>query len=458
MCQIHVSDLLSCSDMATPIGTNNLKVHRRHAANCQRYSGEEKPDTYRPTTKTEDRADTCKCPIWCRGYLKNETEIGADGTLKPKRVRLSLNTTTWEAAQSRVEELYKIGTIPTLGEQVARANVGPVTVREAGERYLESRSNKGGSLDPIADSTHTQYSYLINHRLIPYCEKNGITFIKEFEDVDLCQRFSESWVKQGVRPGVGDVLQMSSRKTAMRGFRAFLNVCVDKKWLAENGAKKVKVTAKGAENEARYGLELEEYQQLLRAPNSNRWGLTQQEHREVIVAAEVMRWCGLRISDAAKLNSNEVVPDKKGDGWNLSFIQRKTRDRCVVPLPRHVKIQLDDLPGRTERGVKYFFTCACGALRMRICALSDRAQAERRFTHHFSPHCLRHTFAIQHFNEGTPVELVSRWLGHKNVGVTVEHYRNWIGSSELMAEDASRSANARMLAKIAAMPNAAPTE
>jgi integrase len=169
------------------------------------------------------------------------------------------------------------------------------------------------------------------------------------------------------------------------------------------------------------------------------------------------RWCGLRVSDAAKLNITEVVPNRSGDGWNLSFIQKKTRDRCVVPLPLHVKAQLDALPGRIQGGKKYFVTCQ-GALRIRVVALSERAQAEIPFANHFSPHCLRHTFAIQHFNEGTPVQLVSKWLGHKNVAVTIKHYQTWIASSELIAEEACRAANAKMMAKSAGIAIAVPNE
>jgi len=63
----------------------------------------------------------------------------------------------------------------------------------------------------------------------------------------------------------------------------------------------------------------------------------------------------------------------------------------------------------------------------------------------------RHTFAIQHINVGTDVKLISKWLGHESVAVTLEHYGNWIKTTQMMAEDVSRDANAKMLAKVAAM-------
>ena len=68
--------------MAIALGTNDLKIYRRHASYCNRYPGlKNKPDTYRPTKKKDQKADTCECPIWCRGYLAKETKI-AKGKLR----------------------------------------------------------------------------------------------------------------------------------------------------------------------------------------------------------------------------------------------------------------------------------------------------------------------------------------------------------------------------------------
>ena len=85
---------------------------------------------------------------------------------------------------------------------------------------------------------------------------------------------------------------------------------------------------------------------------------------------------------------------------------------------------------------------------MRVNTLAGRAQRDKPFTHAFSPHCLRHTFAIQHINVGTDVKLISKWLGHESVAVTLEYYGNWIKETQKLAEDVSRDANARMMAKV----------
>lgn len=109
-------------------------------------------------------------------------------------------------------------------------------------------------------------------------------------------------------------------------------------------------------------------------------------------------------------------------------------------------------------GKKHFLTCTYTALRMRVDTLAERGQKDQPFAHPFSPHCLRHTFAIQHINVGTDVKLISKWLGHESVAVTLEHYGNWIKETQRLAEDVSRDANAKMMAKVAALRDQAITE
>src|SRR5450759_3186483 len=95
--------------MAIPVGTNDLKIYRRHASYCTRYpSLKNKPDTYRPTTKKDEKADTCDCPVWCRGYLAKETKI-VKGKLRAKRTFASLDTNDWTAAEKEVVLVYERG-------------------------------------------------------------------------------------------------------------------------------------------------------------------------------------------------------------------------------------------------------------------------------------------------------------------------------------------------------------
>jgi integrase len=432
--------------MAIPVGTNDLKIYRRHASYCTRYpQTRHKPETYRPTSKKDQKNDTCACPVWCRGYLAKETKI-VKRKLRARRIFASLDTSDWTAAETQVARLYERGGLPSMPSAVAPNGNSAITVRHAAERYLQSR--KDGSLNPIEPDTFDHYASLLHQRLLPFCDEKGIVYIRGFENKDVCSQFTESWRQLRRRPG--ELLAMSTRRTELERFRTFLRECVENEWLQKSGAEKIKFkNQKTAAQEERYGLELEEYEQMMAAPNST--DLTMQENQETRAALELMRWTGMRISDAHKFNDSEIVSDENGYGWNADFIQKKTKRRCISPLPEHVVEMLNRLPGQWKDTKKYFFTSTYTALRMRVDTLAQRAQRDKPFTHAFSPHCLRHTFAIQHINVGTDVKLVSKWLGHESVAVTLAHYGNWIKETQRLAEDVSRDANAKMMAKVAAL-------
>ena len=263
-------------------------------------------------------------------------------------------------------------------------------MRYAGERYLRSRQD--GSLNPIEQDTYDHYASLINQRLIPFCDEKRIVYIREFENKDVCSQFTESW--RQLRRHTGARLAMTTRRTELERFRTFLRECVENEWLAKSGAQKIRFkNQKTARAEERYGLELEEYEQITAAPDSP--DLTALQNQETRAATELMRWTGMRISDAHKFCDSEIVRNEKGDGRNADFIQKKTKRRCVTPLPEHVVEMLQGLPGQMKDGKKHYFACTYTALRMRIDTLAERAQKGKPFSHAFSPHCLRHYAAYR---------------------------------------------------------------
>src|SRR4051812_42603448 len=170
--------------MAIPLGASNLKIYRRHASYCTRYPNtSHRRDTSRPASKKDEKADTCTCPIWCRGYLAKETRI-ANGKLRAKRIFASLGTNDWATAEKEVARLYQRGCLPPVESAVKAMDNGAITVRYAAERYLQSR--KDGSLNPIEQDTYNHYASLINQRLIPFCNGKGIVNIRDFENKDVC--------------------------------------------------------------------------------------------------------------------------------------------------------------------------------------------------------------------------------------------------------------------------------
>src|SRR5215470_2909581 len=42
-------------------------------------------------------------------------------------------------------------------------------------------------------------------------------------------------------------------------------------------------------------------------------------------------------------------------------------------------------------------------------------------THHYSPHCLRHTFATHLLNAGVPLEVLKELMGHHSIRLTLRY-------------------------------------
>ena len=54
---------------------------------------------------------------------------------------------------------------------------------------------------------------------------------------------------------------------------------------------------------------------------------------------------------------------------------------------------------------------------------------------HFTPHCLRHTYASLMLQQGEPVACVQRQLGHASIQLTVDTYGKWLPMESQAAVD-----------------------
>jgi site-specific recombinase XerD len=53
--------------------------------------------------------------------------------------------------------------------------------------------------------------------------------------------------------------------------------------------------------------------------------------------------------------------------------------------------------------------------------LMDQYLAAAGLTHHYSPHCLRHTFATHLLNAGVPLEILKELMGHHSISLTLRY-------------------------------------
>jgi integrase len=65
--------------------------------------------------------------------------------------------------------------------------------------------------------------------------------------------------------------------------------------------------------------------------------------------------------------------------------------------------------------------------------LLDAAGLSHRTSHNF-----RHHFAVEHLLNGTPIEDVSRLLGHNSIRITIQFYGAWVKQRQERLEQHQR--------------------
>lgn len=407
-----------------------LVLYRRHTKSCIK-GYEQNHRIFQPRTAKEAKAD-CECPIVVSGSLR----------LEQRRIKhLSLDTTAWDKALATKElwERWDALTDPNPSPKPKET----ITVEEAAERFLALKGPHGENIGRFAIRKHR---IMLEQRIKPWCAEHRIAFITAFDDAttvtDCFLSFKNLNPHRNKKNRPPVVLPLSD---AMRGhevsrYRAFLEFCVERGWLQHNHAMKIKLGKRNTA--AKYGLTPEEEKQVWEALEAGAvrcHGLGE--------LCLVMRWAGLRISDATALDETQLVQGNQG--WVIKIMStQKTGEWVRVPTTNEVADALRALSFKGEKdGKRYWFWTGNGEKdtainnwRARITELFEAAQAERLFSHSASPHTWRHTFAIDMLNRGVDIKTVSRWLGHKRVETTEKYYGHANRATNIASEIAYHEA------------------
>ena len=311
----------------------------------------------------------CRCVIWVGGSDANG-----------RHIRESLKTRDWQRAQNIAREWDVVGQKPQPSTRLTLRELDTAFMLDADARHL-------------APETKRKYR-VIFRQLNAFAEKKGVQYVNQI-DVTFLSDFRNTWKD--------NPLSATKKLEQLRGICKF---ALARKWLADNPAlalqmPKVKQTPTLPFNQT-------EMDTILK----NAVG----RDRAFILT---MRFSGLRISDAAKLERASLI------GNELALRTHKTGQQVRIPIPHPVADVLRSLPNGNP---KYFFwsghsriTTVTGFWRNRLSKVFKKAKVHGAHSHRF-----RDTFAVGLLEAGVSMENVSVLLGHENIRVTQRHYSPWV--------------------------------
>jgi integrase/recombinase XerD len=130
--------------------------------------------------------------------------------------------------------------------------------------------------------------------------------------------------------------------------------------------------------------------------------------------------CGLRVSEVCALAWDALDIDAE----TVRINQGKGQVDRIVYLSPDVKRALAVWRAHHTPGV-YLFPSPkrhrSHLFRSQINVLMDQYLAAAGLTRHYSPHCLRHTFATHLLNAGVSLEVLKELMGHHSISLTLRY-------------------------------------
>jgi integrase/recombinase XerD len=226
--------------------------------------------------------------------------------------------------------------------------------------------------------------------------------------------------------------EVQGNATKLERLRAFFRFAHERQWCESNPAAKIKLPKISVC--PTMPLSREELVKLLavcdglevaaRGPGKIR-------ARRLKALIQLMRYTGLRVSDAVSLTTDRI------DGRKLFLYTAKTGVPIYTILPESVLRSLGECPRVTD--TRFFWsgegkreTAVCD-WQGRIKDVFDRAGIVKGLSNAVS-HRLRDTFAVELLLAGVPIERVSVLLGHQSIRVTEKHYAPWTRSRQEQIE------------------------
>lgn len=384
-----LSKILKSLDLGA--GLQTIEVYTRHSEDCP------------------DRAEGKECKSCdCRKYLYISQP-------RKKPLRPSADTRSWEKAEDLKRDIKDW--LDPLKAELRRLKEGDqarrTTINEAIDLYLADADKRG-----LKPETLRKLRKIFDRQLRSWAEENGVIYLNDCTTPQLT-RWRNTWT-----------LGLLASQKAQELVRSFFGFCIRQGWLTVNPASQLsrikvprKVITYFTDDEFN---KLSDATYKLAATLTTRRAVIAVRLRTLIL---LMRWSGLRISDAVTLERSRLHGD------NLLLNQTKTDTPVFVPLPPHVAQALRDIPDGMKPNARYFFwgggekskwTTDYLSLQLkRVFKLAD-IRKEDGTPKRCHPHMFRHTFAVRNLESGMSLEEVSMLLGHSSVKITEKYYAPWV--------------------------------
>ena len=202
----------------------------------------------------------------------------------------------------------------------------------------------------------------------------------------------------------------ATQRLQLKLLRAFFTYAVDAGWVRTSPV--VKLKAPRTRDRPKMPLTKEEVVSLVVAAR-------EEDKTEEEALILLMRYSGLSIRDAVTLRRDAIDSHD-----NLTLRRAKSGELVVVPL-HSLAIKALELIGPPN--LPHFFwsgrsqpLSATKYWRERLNRVASKAGVQN-----FTPHRLRHTFAVEFLITGESIEDLSTLLGHSSVYTTQRYYAQW---------------------------------
>jgi site-specific recombinase XerD len=342
--------------------------------------------------KFTSRADRrCKCPIWVVGRDRNGLFVR-----KPlhKFLRQPTFIRDWTRAQEDLRR-YELGETDTTQKP---------TIADWRDKFLNDAEARN-----LGQETIRKYKLLFS-QLEQFAAVKGIVRTDRIQLDDLTE-FRATWRDQAL-----------SSKLKLARLRTVYDFAVKRKWVEHNLAKDIELP-RVRDNPTLPFTDDEMTRILTAAKKSRRY-----RHREVYAFIVLMRYSGLRISDATVLAKESV------SGRRIKLYTAKTGAHVSMLLPQFV---VDALSLVKSKNPKYFFWS--GESTKETATSTWRKHLANTFKHagvgHGHSHRFRDTFAVSLLASGVSMQHVATLLGN-SVRIAQKHYAPWETKQQEALDDA----------------------